>query len=80
VVTQFDGISRPLSVAQPGGATTTTLYLADQALTADPAGAAKLLTADRFGNLLTVVEDPASWHGGSLGSGRLNYSTSYTYL
>jgi YD repeat-containing protein len=77
-LTRFDGISRPTSVIQPGGATTSSQYLADQTLISDPHGAAKLQTGDRFGNLMGVVEDPASWYGGTL-SGTLAYPTTYTF-
>ncbi len=67
--TVFDGISRPTSVTVAGGAVTTSQYTANQTLITDPAGAAKLNTADRDGNLVAVVEDPAN----------LAYSTSYSY-
>ena len=59
-------------------ATTTIWCIADETLVSDPAGVTRLNTADRDGNLLTVVEDPGSWYGGSL-SGTFNYITSYTY-
>jgi RHS repeat-associated protein len=77
-LTRFDGISRPVAVIEPGGATTTSQYIADQTLITDPQGAAKLHTADRFGNLVGVVEDPSSWNGGTL-SGTLAYPTTYTF-
>ena len=73
---RFDGINRPTSVVQAGGANTTSQYLADQTLISDAAGAAKLDTADRDGNLVAVVEDPASWKGGTL-SGTLDNGTLY---
>jgi len=57
---------------------TTIWCIADETLVSDPAGVTRLNTADRDGNLLTVVEDPGSWYGGSL-SGTFNYITSYTY-
>jgi len=57
------------AVIEAGGATTTSQYTANQTLVTDPSGAARLSTADRDGNLLAVVEDPAG----------LNYNTTYTY-
>ena len=78
-LTRFDGISRPVAVIQPGGATTASQYLADQTLVTDPQAAARLQTADRFGNLVAVVEDPASWDGGTLSGSHLAYPTSYTF-
>ena len=77
--TLYDGIGRPTSIIQAGGATTGTKYMADETLITDPAGAAKLDTADRDGNLVAVVEDPSSWYGGTLTGSHLAYSTSYTY-
>ena len=68
-LTQFDGIGRPAAVIEAGGATTTSQYTANQTLVTDPSGAARLSTADRDGNLISVVEDPTG----------LNYNTTYTY-
>ncbi len=72
------GLNRPVSVTAAGGAVSATQYMADETLVSDPAGVTRLNTADRFGNLLSVVEDPNSWYSGTL-AGTLNYSTSYTY-
>jgi len=76
--TLFDGLNRPVSVTAAGGAVSTTQYMADETLVSDPSGVTRLNTADRFGNLLSVVEDPNSWYVGGL-PGTLNYNTSYTY-
>ncbi len=77
--TSFDAVNRPTAAIQAGGATTTSQYIADETLITDPAGAAKLQTADRFGNLTAVVEDPSSWYGGPLSGSHVPYSTSYAY-
>jgi len=78
-LTRFDGVNRPTSVIQAGGAATTGQYIGSQTLITDPAGAAKLDTADRDGNLVAVVEDPSSWNGGTISGTHLAYPTSYTY-
>src|SRR5208283_1986014 len=68
-----------VAVVAAGGATTTSQYMADETLITDPAGAGRLQTADRDGNLVAVVEDPGSWYGGTIGGSHLGSCISNTY-
>jgi YD repeat-containing protein len=78
-LTRFDASGRPTAAIQPGGASTSMQYMADETLITDPTNAGKLQTADRDGNLVAVLEDPGAWYGGPIGGTHLGYPTSYVY-
>lgn len=67
--TNYDALSRVISVVTPDGATVSTSYSGDSVTVTDPAGKARKSRSDALGRLIEVYENPAS----------LNYLTSYAY-
>jgi RHS repeat-associated protein len=87
--TAYDGLNRPVQVTESDGSNTYTSYGASQTaagtpgyqtLVQDPANFWKRSTADGFGRLIEVQENPKTWLGSTVGNGSLpTYTTTYGY-
>ena len=67
--TQFDGLSRVMTVTTPDGASVISNYIGNTATVTDQTGKQRMSVSDALGLLTSVSEDP----------GGLNYQTTYRY-